>query len=141
MNHHKETVMIDFDGTISPFHGFEIGPKLEVIESIKALHKKFKIGIYSCRSNRNVCDRIDEVKMIEYLKKYDIPYDFIESGKPVFIALIDDRAYNPHHIGWDNILKMFDINHSKPLENKSSDAHGIIVPAGSDIVSPNHNTA
>lgn len=141
MNHHKETVMIDFDGTISPFHGFDIPPTNEIIQSIKKLHKRFKIGIYSCRSNRNICDRIDEIKMVEYLKKYDIPFDFIESGKPLFAALIDDRAYNPHHIGWETILKMFDLDYSNPSENISSEEHKVIVPVGSVIESPNHKTA
>jgi hypothetical protein len=97
--------MIDFDGTISPMHGFSVAPTFEVVNSIKRLFERYRIGIYSCRFNSEICDRIDGQRVIEYLKKYDIPYDFIQYGKPLFVALIDDRAYNPNHIGWENIEK------------------------------------
>ena len=40
-----------------------------------------------------------------HIEKYDIPFDFIQYGKPLFVGLIDDRAYNPNHIGWGFIEK------------------------------------
>lgn len=101
----NDVIMIDFDGTIAPMHGFTVAPTFEVISTIKKLFEKYKIGIYSCRFNNEICDRIDGQRVIEYLKKYDIPYDFIQYGKPLFVALIDDRAYNPNHVGWGVIEK------------------------------------
>lgn len=101
----NEVIMIDFDGTISPMHGFLVAPTHEVVSTIKKLFEKYVIGIYSCRFNNEICDRIDGLKVIEYLKKYDIPYDFIQYGKPLFVGLIDDRAYNPNHVGWEFIEK------------------------------------
>jgi hypothetical protein len=97
--------MIDFDGTISPTHGFTVAPTFEVVSAIKKLFEFYRVGIYSCRFNMEICDRIDGDKVIQYLKRYDIPYDFIQYGKPLFAALIDDRAYNPDHIGWETIVE------------------------------------
>lgn len=99
--------MIDFDGTISPTHGFSMPPTLAAVDAIKKLFERYTIGIYSCRFNSEICDRVDGLNVIEYLKKYDIPFDFIQYGKPLFTALIDDRAYNPNHIGWDKIESVF----------------------------------
>lgn len=103
----KEVIMIDFDGTISPMHGFTVAPSFEVVSSIKKLFECHTIGIYSCRFNNEICERSEGLKVIEYLKKYDIPFDFIQYGKPLFIGLIDDRTYNPNHIGWENIVTEF----------------------------------
>ncbi len=101
----KQVIMIDFDGTISPIHGFSMPPTSEAVTAIKNLFTKYTIGIYSCRFNTEVCDREDGLSVINYLKKYDVPFDFIQYGKPLFTALIDDRSYNPNHIGWDKIEK------------------------------------
>lgn len=106
----NEVIMIDFDGTISPMHGFYNPPSLEVVESIKKLFENYTIGIYSCRFNQQICDRIDGERTIKYLKENDIPYDFIHYGKPLFAGVIDDRAYNPNHIGWGAIIKEFIID-------------------------------
>jgi len=102
----KEVILIDFDGTISPSHGFTEAPLSDAISAIKKLYQNYTIGIYSCRFNLEICDRKDGEKVIEYLKKYEIPYDFIQYDKPLFKAVIDDRAYNPDHIGWSGILNI-----------------------------------
>lgn len=96
--------MIDFDGTISPVHGFDHPPFEIVVNSIKKLFEQYVIGIYSCRFNLQICDKRDGENVIKYLKQYGIPYDFIHYGKPIFTAVIDDRAFNPNHVGWDKIL-------------------------------------
>lgn len=96
----KEVILIDFDGTISPSHGFTEVPLPDTVSAIKKLYEKYTIGIYSCRFNLEICDRKDGEKVIEYLKKYEIPYDFIEYDKPLFKAIIDDRSYNPNIFSW-----------------------------------------
>ena len=100
----KPNVMIDFDKTISPVHGFYASPDVETVDAIKALSIKYNIIIYSCRGNREICLESDYVQLMEYLARYDIPYNSISSSKPLYAALIDDRAYNPEHIGWKRIL-------------------------------------
>lgn len=96
-------IMIDFDKTISPTYGFNIAPDTNVIECIKRLHEKYIITIYSCRSNLEICDETEHLEMIRYLEKYNIPYDEINRGKPLYVALIDDRSFNPVHTNWLDI--------------------------------------
>jgi hypothetical protein len=100
-----QIILIDFDGTISPIHGFHEPPKSETIMAIKQLHKMYGIGIYSCRSNLNICDESDHRKMIDYLNKWSIPYDFIEFNKPLYKCLIDDRSLNPNIVSWKQITE------------------------------------
>lgn len=100
------TLLIDFDKTISPIHGFHLPPDPIVVESIKKLYEKYNITIYSCRSNLKICDEVDHMEMIKYLNTYNIPYDDISRDKPLYVALIDDRTYNPNHISWDEITNI-----------------------------------
>ena len=105
MSERKQSVFIDFDQTISPIHGFDIPPELKTVNAITALHAKYKIVIYSCRANLEVCDHLDYVKMLRYLDVYNIPYDSVRRDKPLFNYIIDDRSYNPLRTSWDDILK------------------------------------
>ena len=41
--------------------------------------------------------------MVEYLNRYNIVYDEIYYRKPLYAVLIDDRAYNPTQMSWDDI--------------------------------------
>lgn len=106
-------IFIDFDGTITQFHGFEHPPQENAVETINHLYDAgFGIVIYSCRSNTEVCDPIDHKKMVLYLEKYGIKFHRIQIGKPYYTLIIDDKALNPS-IGWDNIGKFL-------LENKGT---------------------
>jgi len=102
----KPTILIDFDETITNCRGFGEPPNAEAIAAIEKLREKYKIVIYSCRANKNVTPMIEEVLLLEYLKKYDVFFDEICTRKPVFFALIDDRCYNPKTSSWGEIANL-----------------------------------
>lgn len=102
---HKERILIDFDRTISPIHGFSKPPDDDAIQAITILATKYTISIYSCRANKEVCKESDYIQLIEYLKTYAIPYDDIILDKPVYTAIIDDRAFNPAITSWKQITE------------------------------------
>jgi len=97
--HTKETIVIDFDGTIVD-HAFPyIGPAYpHAIAAIKELHEKYYIVISSCRNNPMIRHQgpIDTYQeMINWLDTNGVPYDRIDdgkSGKPIALYYIDDRA-------------------------------------------------
>lgn len=101
----KPTILIDFDKTISPVHGFYAAPSVEVVNAIRKLHEKYDISIYSTRCNPQLTSVEGIEHIIDYMRKYEIPYDSICNSKPVFAALIDDRSFNPNHVSWDRIAE------------------------------------
>lgn len=105
MNQRRASIYIDFDKTISPIHGFHIPPAKETIKCIQELYSKYIIIIFSCRANLEICDETDFIEMEKYLKTYNIPYDKICRDKPLYIAMIDDRAFNPTVTPWEDITK------------------------------------
>lgn len=100
----KPTILIDFDQTITTQRGFAGPPRQEAVDAINTLKDKYRIVIFSCRANRNVCPVSDDLLLQEYLKNYQIYHDEICTRKPVFFALIDDRCYNPNDKSWDDIV-------------------------------------
>lgn len=100
----KLSVYIDFDKTIAPIHGFSEPPKREVLEALVMLKEKYKIIIYSTRANVSVSSEAAYLELIDYLGKNNIPYDEISESKPLFVAIIDDRSYNPLKESWDAIV-------------------------------------
>lgn len=99
----KPTILIDFDDTITAHLGFDYPPNEKAVIGLNKLKNKFKIVIFSCRANKNICPVTDKIFLIDYLEKYKIPYDEISTRKPVFFALIDDRSFNPKSMEWDAI--------------------------------------
>jgi hypothetical protein len=99
----KPTLLVDFDLTISPEVGFSVPPQENVVESITQLSTKYKIVIYSGRANEESCAPFERILMEGYLKKHSIHYDEIATSKPVFMALIDDRTFNPKKESWESI--------------------------------------
>lgn len=106
----KKTIAIDFDGVIHKYSkGWYDGtiydtPVLGVQSTLSRIKKAgFHILIYTTRaSNRNIDGKVQHGQLkevIEYLEKYNIPYDEVFIGdKPIFTAIIDDRAirFNPN---------------------------------------------
>lgn len=105
MPQRKAAVYIDFDKTISPIHGFTESPSTETINAINILYEKYFIIIFSCRGNLEICDNSDYLRMEKYLKDNNIPYDDISRNKPLYAAIIDDRAFNPDITPWSVITK------------------------------------
>ena len=108
-----QSVYIDFDGTITPVHGFSEDPKPEVINTINEWYDsgEIEVVIYSCRANPEVCDPDDVQKMVKYLRQNGIRYHRIEPNKPHFRWLVDDRALNPNLTSWQDINRI--------IQNKS----------------------
>ena len=99
----KLPIYIDFDKTITPVYGFTEPPSDMVIESINTLASKYKIIIYSVRANLTSTPEASYLELLEYLGKYNIPYDEIYADKPLFVAIIDDKSFNPLKESWDDI--------------------------------------
>lgn len=99
----KQKIFIDFDKTISPIHGFDEPPDADTKQAIILLSTKYFISIYSCRANKEICNESDYFQLIEYLKSYNIPYDEIVMDKPLYVAIIDDKAFNPNVTSWEQI--------------------------------------
>ncbi|MCI0564036.1 MAG: hypothetical protein MN733_36635 [Nitrososphaera sp.] len=95
-------IFVDFDGTISPCHypdALTLPPVRECVEQMLDWKRRgFTIVIWSCRANPKVVENSEEsvAEMVAYLKKHGIPYDRIDTTKPLFNLLIDDRAHNAH---------------------------------------------
>lgn len=94
-------IIVDFDGTICKYAFPECGePTPKVHEALNFLRSiGYKITIHSCRTSHywQMLFGQDPMKqleiMIDYLKKYNIPYDRIcLLEKPVADYYIDDRA-------------------------------------------------
>jgi hypothetical protein len=96
-------VYVDFDGTLldnpSLWEIMDVEPNKKLVAFIrKAYAAGLFVGIYSCRANEAICDPIRVTQMVEYLKKYDIPYTAIVPNKPHFRIIIDDRAVRPDEV-------------------------------------------
>ena len=92
-------IAIDFDNTIRPCSWKEqdVGPQPECVEVIQKLKLNgHRIYLYSCRSNPEILDNYVEAtqNMIEYCKKYNIPFDGVFYNKPLFDMVIDDRNFD-----------------------------------------------
>jgi trehalose-6-phosphatase len=99
----KPAVYIDFDKTIAPSHGFSTPPSPEVVAAINLLQTKYKIIIYSTRANPDITTEVDYLQLLEYLSKNGIKYDQICDSKPLYVAIIDDRSFNPLKESWLSI--------------------------------------
>lgn len=100
----KPTLLIDFDETITTARGFDSPPNRNAVDAINLLKEKYKIIIYSCHANKNICSVYEHELLLEYLSNHGIYYDEISTRKPIFFALIDDRSYNPKRDTWDGIV-------------------------------------
>lgn len=93
---HNRDIFVDFDGTICPNKNENTypPPSLECLEVLRALKLAGnRIIIYSIRSNVAETNMVNgHNEMLEYLDKYKVPYDDIESRKPRFRMIIDDKG-------------------------------------------------
>lgn len=95
----NKDIFVDFDGTICPNKNGEIyapeaPPSLACMETLRLLQKAgHRIVIYSVRSNQGETNKpYGHNEMLEYLDKYKVPFDDIDSSKPHFRMIIDDKA-------------------------------------------------
>jgi len=108
-------IYIDFDGTISPAH-YPDKPTVPPFPNCVDTIKQFKqmghtIIIYSCRANPDLFSKGKSFEatqeMVDYLNKWSIPYDRIDSGKPLYSILICDRAISAKDGNWNRIFKEY----------------------------------
>jgi hypothetical protein len=91
-----KSIFVDFDGTICPNKDGNSypPPNPECIEVLKALKEAGNfIVIYSVRSNKEASSKPGgHEAMIEYLILHDVPFDSVDSSKPHFRMVIDDKG-------------------------------------------------
>lgn len=104
MSNKKLRVIVDLDGTICELRKTnetysEVLPKAGAIEFLKKLKSEgHTIVIYTARNmgsqDHNIGKVLKNIGLItlEWLDKYQIPYDEIFFGKPNGDIIIDDRA-------------------------------------------------
>ena len=100
----KLSVYVDFDKTIAPIHGFTEPPKKEVVNALNKLKNRYKIIIYSTRANKLVSYEGAQLELLDYLTRNNIPFDEICESKPLYVAIIDDRSFNPLKESWSSIV-------------------------------------
>lgn len=101
-------IVIDLDGTLTQANTSDyktVLPRLDVIEQVKSYKENgFEIIISTARNMRTYDGCIGKINIhtlpiiIEWLNKYDIPYDEIIVGKPWCGHegfYVDDRAVRP----------------------------------------------
>lgn len=101
----KPTLLVDFDCTITCSRGYDLPPNQEAVQALAKLIEKYNIVIYSCRANCSIAGSREYVRLEGYLNSYNVPYDSIETQKPIFYRLIDDRSINPLETSWSKILE------------------------------------
>lgn len=112
----KGTLVVDVDGTLCPVKGpqqdySELEPYQEMIGRLAEYRKNgYRIQLYTARNmrtyqgNMGLINRHTVPVMLEWLEKWQIPYDEILFGKPWpgdKGFYIDDRAVRP-----DEFLRM-----------------------------------
>lgn len=118
-----DRTLLRYDKNMAPSNAFG-EPFPGAVAAMKAMRDKgYEVYIYTCRTNPRVCP--DLVAFLEalriHLDKWDIPYTaiYVEAGKPIADAYIDDKAVNccpefddlrPGREGeaWKNALEMLE---------------------------------
>lgn len=109
----QKTIGIDFDGTICQKQKYgdgiitqepHIGAK-DVIEKLK--NAGYRISVFTTRLNPKFGGDIEWKKqqIINWLNKYEIPFDDVSNNKPEAVAYIDDRAIR--FINWQDVNNYF----------------------------------
>jgi hypothetical protein len=122
----KYTICVDLDATLAQYDGWkgvtEIGdPFPGAAEFMASLKAQYNVVVYTTRTNLGInCAEVPVgtdckeylIGLIEaWLTEHKIPFDsvFAGQGKPLFTALVDDRAVscqpaaNPN--AYDEVLK------------------------------------
>lgn len=108
----EKTIVLDFDGVISKYNGWNGGRIGPIIEgTIEALHKLrrmgFKLVIQTCRTHPrwgNKDFQIRYLQIIRWLNTYNVPYDEIDVfGKTIGEYYIDDRGIR-FEGNWNDVI-------------------------------------
>ena len=107
----NKKIVIDLDDTISITKDGKYSesiPNFKVVEKLREYKSKgYDIVIYSSRNMRTYNNNIGEINVhtlpivLDFLKKYDIPYDQVIMGKPwagYGGFYVDDKAIRPSEL-------------------------------------------
>jgi len=108
----KPILFVDFHHTITKRCSACVGEELNdtnangvpqdgVQDALTQLRKTFKIEIVT--GSGNFWNEAQCQTIVDYLKRYEIPFDEIRFDKPPAAYLIDDRGI--HHRSWQQTLK------------------------------------
>lgn len=104
-----EVIAIDFDGTITLPSPYPITGKIriEAIEVIKRIQKKYKILLWTLRTDK------DLEEAVQLLKGYGIEFDYIsrlpnQKDKPKVKYFIDDRNLG-FEVDWNKIANLLEV--------------------------------
>lgn len=85
----KQTIVVDFDGVLNEYSGYDekelYTPRRGVKDFLETLAYEYAVVIYTARNTKQV---------VEWLIKYnlDVYVENVTSTKPPALAYIDDRA-------------------------------------------------
>ena len=98
----SKKIAIDLDGTIceerQTFEKFLANPIKDSVETINKLHEENFIIIFTARGWQEY--NITKA----WLEKYNVKYDLLICGKPIYDIIIDDRAIAAKN-NWKDISK------------------------------------
>lgn len=106
----SKKILVDFDYTICPDGDESNPPHPDCIKTLNKFKEQgYEIIIFSVRSNLNETNRpTGHSNMIDYLIKYNIPFDDVHREKVHMKYIIDDRCFgipkNGKNVDWTSIL-------------------------------------
>jgi capsule biosynthesis phosphatase len=112
-----KTIVMDVDDTILTTVNRDYAnsqPKMEVVKGMRALKEAgWFIYLYTARgmgrSNGDIASVADDVfnEVEAFCKKFDVPYDAIQVGKPWGCLYVDDLAMRPEEFAarYDRIIE------------------------------------
>lgn len=109
-------VCVDFDGVLNNYKYYDPNdlytPRDGAKEFLMELSKRFYVIIFTARDNE---------KVIEWLDKYDMPYNEVTNIKKPAVAYIDDRAiqFNGDYDEILNIIEDFAPYYFNPIHHVS----------------------
>ena len=120
MKTNKYIIAFDLDNTLCnsirryhPEDILKVKPRKNLIKTLKELKKRgYKIMIFTRRGNIKNGRKLT----IQWLKKYNIPYDILITKKPHYEMLIDDRVCSVHQYLTADIIEKRTINAQKSIE-------------------------
>ncbi|RIJ03368.1 capsular biosynthesis protein [Achromobacter sp. K91] len=109
--HQDGTLVVDVDGTICDIKRegesySDVRPRLDFIEKLREYHNKgYRILLYTSRNMKTYSNNVGLINrhtapvLLEWLERWNVPYDEILFGKPWPRKngfYIDDRAIRPN---------------------------------------------
>lgn len=94
-----KSVCVDLDGTLAYYTEFDdmggrIGkPRPGAREFLAAIREVARVIIFTCRLSNKYFSEETQQQVLDYLERYELPYDgvYLGLGKPICAAFVDDR--------------------------------------------------